>query len=850
MKRILTSLAVISLLTVSNLSGQVTPPEELSAAPGFEVDLVYTVPKESQGSWVALTVMRDGRLVASDQGGQGIYLIDVSEDAGDAIEVSKIDLDISAAQGMVDTEDGLYVNVHGRGMFLLKDNDGDNEFDEIETLTPMRGGGEHGQHALILNNDGKSLFVVAGNHTDLPAFEGVRTGGPWDEDLLLPREWDARGHARGKMAPGGWITQFDLETRQHEVYSIGYRNQYDVALNSYGDLFTFDADMEWDMGMPWYRPTRICHAVSGSEFGWRSGTGKWPAYYEDSLPPIVDIGPASPTGVTMGAGAKFPARYQQAVYALDWTFGIVYAIHLQPEGASYSGDTEIFVSGRLPVTDAVVGHDGHMYFTTGGRGVDSALYRVRYTGDESIEPAGDVVMDEATAAAHELRRSLETYHIKQDAAAIDAAWPHLSSTDRFVRYAARLAVEAQPVATWRSRVFSESDPQALITSAVALARCGEESDHEPLIRALGSLNIADLNEGQQLGLMRAYALAFIRTGYPTPEEQDILTENLLTVFPSDSQDLNTELIRMLVYLKADDVVGPAMDAITNRPPTEPPAWTDIARRNNQYGGPIMKMIENQPPSREIGYAFMLRNLRQGWSIEQRRAYLSFLEEAAGAAGGNSYTGFLNNLRNDFLGNCSNVELEQLSDLSGVSYAAEPDFEVRTPQGPGQEWTMADAAPIVNGGNLRNASFENGRALFHGANCAVCHRFAGLGGDIGPDLTSVKNKFSSQYILEALIDPSKDISDQYSALKVQLSDGRLITGIVSEDSEGNLVVYPATREGEIESIVVSKDDIEAMAPSAVSQMPDALLNNMSAEEIRDLVAYIMSAGDENAGVYGR
>ena len=76
-----------------------------------------------------------------------------------------------------------------------------------------------------------------------------------------------------------------------EVFSMGYRNEYDIAFNADGELFSYDADMEWDLGSPWYRPTRVVHATSGSEFGWRSGTGKWPTYYEDSLPPAVDIGP-------------------------------------------------------------------------------------------------------------------------------------------------------------------------------------------------------------------------------------------------------------------------------------------------------------------------------------------------------------------------------------------------------------------------------------------------------------------------------------------------------------------------------------------------------------------------------
>ena len=54
----------------------------------------------------------------------------------------------------------------------------------------------------------------------------------------------------------------------------GFRNAYDIAFNPDGELFTFDSDMEWDWGMPWYRPIRINHCTSAAEFGWRSGTGK------------------------------------------------------------------------------------------------------------------------------------------------------------------------------------------------------------------------------------------------------------------------------------------------------------------------------------------------------------------------------------------------------------------------------------------------------------------------------------------------------------------------------------------------------------------------------------------------
>jgi hypothetical protein len=140
----------------------------------------------------------------------------------------------------------------------------------------------------------------------------------------------------------------------------------------------------------------------------------WPEYLEDSVPAVVNIGPASPTGIVFGYGTKFPAKYQRALYACDWTFATIHAIHLQPHGASYRAEVEEFVGGTgLPVTDIVVGKDGAVYFAVGGRELGSAIYRVRYVGEEDVAPAaatGNGFTQNAPFTRRELSRCTARRH--------------------------------------------------------------------------------------------------------------------------------------------------------------------------------------------------------------------------------------------------------------------------------------------------------------------------------------------------------------------------------------------------------------------------------------------------------
>ena len=159
----------------------------------------------------------------------------------------------------------------------------------------------------------------------------------------------------------------------------GFRNQYDFAFNRDGELFTFDSDMEWDVGLPWYRPVRVNHCPLGAEFGWRNGSGKWPAYDFDSLPATLDMGRGSPTGVTFYQARQFPETYRDRMLICDWSQGRILAVKLERSGASYKGSADELVSGQpLNCTDIEVGPEGSVYFTTGGRGTQGGLYRVSW----------------------------------------------------------------------------------------------------------------------------------------------------------------------------------------------------------------------------------------------------------------------------------------------------------------------------------------------------------------------------------------------------------------------------------------------------------------------------------------
>jgi putative heme-binding domain-containing protein len=814
-----------------------TDPKTFKVAKDFKVELLYSVPKDKEGSWVNMCVDPKGRLIVSDQYGP-LYRITPPPIGGkpEQTKVEQIPVPIGEAHGLLWAFDSLYVVVnqaktYKSGLYRVRDTNGDDILDEVTLLRPLEGPGEHGPHAVLLHPDGKHLAIVCGNQTKLTSFSKTRVPPFWGEDHLLPRMPDGRGFMAGVLGPGGAIYLTDPDGKDWELFSVGYRNEFDAAFNKDGELFTYDADMEWDFNTPWYRPTRVCLVTSGSEFGWRNGAGKWPPHYPDSAPAIYNVGPGSPTGVCFGYGTKFPPKYHDAFFMCDWSYGKLYALHLTPEGSAYKGELEEFVQGSpLPLTDVVVNpKDGALYFTIGGRKTKSGLYRVTYVGKEPTGPGENVAVSGA-AELRDVRHKLEAFHGVKEPKAIDFAWPYLAHPDRFIRSAARVAIEHQDLPLWIEKALNERDAPTAIAAMLALVRvAGRDPFHYPkgppadqqlktlILEKLNSMPWEQLNDEWRLDLLRVYAILFNRMALPTPDQQRKLMDLMSPRFPTNNRLLNGDLCQLLVYLQAEDVAAKALKLMADAPTQE----------------------------EQMEYAKSLRMLRAGWTLPLRKQYFAWFLKAANYRGGMSFAGFLANIKKDAMATLTPQERTALAPILNAQPAATAALTPK-PRPIVKQYKMEDLVPLLDT-DLVKRDFDRGRRLFGEASCFTCHRFDNEGGAQGPDLTQAAGRFSARDLLESIVEPSKVISDQYVAHEIETRDGKQFYGRIVNHSGEDIIINtnmldPGT------TIKIDRRLIESMRESKVSMMPTGLIDTLKTDEVLDLMAYLLSRGDRSHAMF--
>jgi putative heme-binding domain-containing protein len=386
---------------------------KFSTLPGFSIERVN--PPDRNDSYVVITFDSQGRLVVSKEQDFPRYLIDNDKDG--VFESEKVISDkIRNCQGLWFDGPTLYGScvlveaaqelaakappAGGRGgggggggnrpaaIVKLDDTTGDGVMDTMETLGLAGGIQEHGPHAIRRRPDGGISVIVGNNETIVDSAVDLKSPVLGDKDAqFLP--YFANFGTSAREGAHSAIFDWNPTTRKFRVFSGGNRNAYDYGYNIAGEAFLFDSDMEWDIGLPWYREVRTAHQILNGNYGYKNGSGKYPPYYIDSLPPVRDVGRGSPVGVEFYTSYAYPREFFDNLFEADWSRGRLLYTALTPDGATYTArnDRAEFVHGEpFNITDVEVGPDGLMYFTTGGRNTTGGLWRLRYKGAVPATP--------------------------------------------------------------------------------------------------------------------------------------------------------------------------------------------------------------------------------------------------------------------------------------------------------------------------------------------------------------------------------------------------------------------------------------------------------------------------------
>jgi len=362
------------------------PPAPKTAPEGegqFVVEQVLDGP--TTGSLLALGFNEFGHAIAAREQG-GLLLIHDSNGDGLVDQVRVATDQIKDCRGLLCLNGEVFATgkgPDGLALYRLTDQDRDVRFEQLRAVLKFEGhGGRYGPHGVALGADG-FLYVAVGCQAR-PARE-VGRDSPYRDyyegDLIQPRYEDPDAEMAQVKAPAGMILRVSPDGEQLQAVAGGLHDAADLAFDELGELFTQDSEAAADAGLPWFRQAAVYHVLPGAEYGWRSGSAKWPEHFVDRLPPTLETGRGVATGMVFYNHYVFPEEYQNSLFIANWTQGRISALKLKPNGGSYTATSELFVDDpELHVTDMAVGPDGALYFVTGDQGMAGGLYRIRWTG--------------------------------------------------------------------------------------------------------------------------------------------------------------------------------------------------------------------------------------------------------------------------------------------------------------------------------------------------------------------------------------------------------------------------------------------------------------------------------------
>jgi hypothetical protein len=320
--------------------------------------------------------------------------------------------------------------------------------------------------------------------------------------------------------------------------------------------------------------------------------------------------------------------------------------------------------------------------------------------------------------------------------------------------------------------------------------------------------------------LRIIAVACARFGRPNAQDGWSLLEQTEEHYPVQGWEgaiiepesaalQNREACRLLVYLKSPTVIEKTM--------------------------PLLQAVTTSEDL--LYYPFMLRYLKDGWTLEQRRVVFEALNKAEKMNGASTFFKAISDTRSEL---AAALKPEEATQLAAVISPAKPAV-LSAHALPGhsfKNWTLEDLAPLLAKMDAKTRNRDSAKDALIRAQCVFCHKVSNdptlPAGVFGPDLVQVSARFNRRDLLDHILNPSKFIDEKFRYVTVKTSDGKTITGSLESEDDERVVLRPnplAPDKSEIAKAMIKERSV-----SEVSPMPAGLLNSLKAEQILDLLAW--------------
>jgi putative membrane-bound dehydrogenase-like protein len=822
----------------------------------FEVTLFAGPPKVAYPVAVATAPTGEVFVAVDEQGslgrtaGGGRVLRCVDKDGDGKVDEVKVFARMEHPRGLIHENGSVWV-MHPPVLSVFRDDDGDGVADREEVLVTgltteliSTRGGDHTTNGIRLGLDGW-IYIADGDY-------GIRKAVGKDGTALSLR--------------GGGILRVRPDGTELEVFATGLRNPFDLGMDPALNLFTRDNNNDgggWDI--------RVSHLIQTAHYGYTQLYANFP---DEIMPTLGEFGAGSGTGVKFIEDSRWPAPYQGALLTGDWGRNEVYRCELRPHGPTFDLRQDGFLRFPRP-TGMDLDANGHLYVASWRGGEASVFVGPNVGFVARVSPRGLKPEPFADPKQADLDTLVRTLAGPNGVARLHSQREILrrGRSPDTTRALVRLASDgAAPLGGRVAALFALKQLDG-VDSHPTLLRLAEDAtvcefalraltdrkgelrglDAKPFVAALADPSPRVRAQALvSLGRLNAVAAArYILPLTERPAGSAMPTKKPVHAQPDADRVLPHLAVRALVSLHAVDACLEGLDG----PHYRGALWAlRYLHDRKAVEGLIRKLAtaRSSEARREMLATLIRLYYREAdydgtwWGIRpdstgpywDRREWelTPRIEAVLTTAALDGDAGTVAFLRAELARH--RVSLKGLSAGPEAATRTEPEGPIvlpkADPNNPNQignlTYEVAAGRALAARGDARN-----GKALFKSQSCSACHTDAHGQTPKGPHLVEIGKRYNPAELVESVLKPSAKIAQGFETYRFEMTDGRVYTGFVVSESAQTVLIRETTgvpRE-------LKRNELESRQRQEQSAMPEGVVNNLTPEQLADLIAYLRS-----------